>query len=468
LGGTYINTSYNFVTSGDPDHNITFEVDTTALRGHLDSYYYDFATYPSLATQSWVTSNFDNYTNWNLQTGGVHRESITTGFDLDFIGDTTYIQVQYNTTDDRLEFSYIGPTSFYSGWDLKVDASAVNTIGSGEELVFTSGTNITLGYTVGAGTNDITINADLSSYYTSAQVDAGFYSRTYIDANFYTQTYINANFDDYDHWKVHTGGVFRENIAAGDLVDFIGGTDISVVYSTTGNTLTFNYTGTPGTMSSWNWEIEGTPHSISNLGTAELIAGTNITISYSLGGGGEHQATINSTDQYQGTVTAVTGGVGINSTGGTTPDISLNVSELAVGGTLIAGDWLVADNGGVSNRQLISAIPLSIFNNDAGWTTNVGTVTSVAGGTGISSTGTAAITVALTVDELAEKTGALVGTDRLVGTSGTTNFAETINQIPLSIFINDAGWASGTGDMDSWNWEILGVPHSISNGGTLI
>ncbi len=64
-------------------------------------------------------------------------------------------------------------------------------------------------------------------------------------------------------------------------------------------------------------------------------------------------------------VTAVTGGTGITSSGGLTPDITLNVAELGVA-TMVTGDWIVFDNAGVSNKALISAIPLSIFNNDLG------------------------------------------------------------------------------------------------------
>jgi hypothetical protein len=146
-------------------------------------------------------------------------------------------------------------------------------------------------------------------------------------------------------------------------------------------------------------------------------------------------------------VTSVTGGVGIDSSGGSTPDITLDLSELSVT-TMVGTDWIAFDDAGVSSKALISGIPLSIFNNDSGWTSNAGTVTDVTGGTGVSSTGGATPDIALTVDELAEKAGALVGADRLVGTSGTTNFAETISNIPLSIFNNDAGWTAGGGVSD--------------------
>ena len=83
------------------------------------------------------------------------------------------------------------------------------------------------------------------------------------------------------------------------------------------------------------------------------------------------------------------------------------------------------------------------------YSTTVGTVTSVAGGVGVSSTGGATPSIALTVDELAEKSGALVGTDRLVGTTSTTNWAETISGIPLSIFNNNSNWNANSGSVTS-------------------
>lgn len=109
--------------------------------------------------------------------------------------------------------------------------------------------------------------------------------------------------------------------------------------------------------------------------------------------------------------------------------------------TPVTADYAVFEDvtDSLPKRVLFSATPLSIFNNDSGWTANAGTVTSVVGGVGVSSSGGADPSIALTVDELAEKTGAVVGTDRLVGTTGTTNWAETISGIPLSIFSDDLG-----------------------------
>ena len=86
-------------------------------------------------------------------------------------------------------------------------------------------------------------------------------------------------------------------------------------------------------------------------------------------------------------LTSVTGGTGIDvsaSTGAVT--FTLDVNELAVGGTLVGADHLIAANAAVSNRQLISSIPLGIFSNDQNWTSNTGDITGVniTAGTGLS------------------------------------------------------------------------------------
>jgi hypothetical protein len=120
------------------------------------------------------------------------------------------------------------------------------------------------------------------------------------------------------------------------------------------------------------------PRDIQNAAEVAILGGTSITtteVTWSIPNL-RWEMTINGPSTI---VTDVTGGYGITSTGGTTPDIAFDVSELSVGGTLIAGDHLVAENGSIGNRQLISSIPLSIFNNDDGWTDNVGTVTLVGG-----------------------------------------------------------------------------------------
>ena len=115
-----------------------------------------------------------------------------------------------------------------------------------------------------------------------------------------------------------------------------------------------------------------------------------------------------------GTVTSVTGGTGIDSTGGTTPSISLDCNELTAGGTLVATDKLVAVNGTASQTQLISSIPLSIFNNDSSWNNyshpnHSGQVTS-------SGDGATVLTVSAITAQTATTT--ITGTDELLINDG--------------------------------------------------
>ena len=77
--------------------------------------------------------------------------------------------------------------------------------------------------------------------------------------------------------------------------------------------------------------------------------------------------TVNNGTLTMTTSTGLDGGTqtfSANQAGNTTFGVSLDLNELPAGGTLIATDSIIALNGTVESKQLISAIPLSIFNND--------------------------------------------------------------------------------------------------------
>lgn len=282
-GSTYINTTYLFTAGAPPTHDVNIELDDTAYRSHLNSYYYDFATYPNLATQTWVTNNFDNYVSWDLQTGGVSRENITSGFSLDFIGDTTYIQVQYNTTDDRLEFSYVGPTDFYAGWDPLWDGSAVGTtrVGSEHNVDFISGTYTTVAYNFVSGTQTHEITYDVDTTALRGHLDSYYYDfATY--PSLATQTWVTNNFDDYSSWTMdaNTGGVQTLTVTSGTTVNFIPGTDIGFTWSPPN--LTINWTGSLG-YTGWALEVEGVSRgSVGNAQVVDFKSGTYTTVAYNL------------------------------------------------------------------------------------------------------------------------------------------------------------------------------------------
>ena len=143
--------------------------------------------------------------------------------------------------------------------------------------------------------------------------------------------------------------------------------------------------------------------------------------------------------------TGLSGGGTITTSG--TISLALDLGELTIGGTLVGTDYLIAENGGVDNKQLVSSIPLSIFNNNSGWTSNTGTVTSVAtslpltGGT-ITGAGTIGIKQASGVED-----GYLSATDwnkfnnksDTVGTVTSVGGTGTVSGLTLSGTVTGSG-----------------------------
>ena len=94
------------------------------------------------------------------------------------------------------------------------------------------------------------------------------------------------------------------------------------------------------------------------------------------------------------TVLGTTGEIDVNTVGSNatvsisstiTDAIDLNTAKQSVagltqvGGAIIASDSVLYYDGTVPRRKVFSSVPLSVFNNDSGFTTNTGTVTSVTG-----------------------------------------------------------------------------------------
>ena len=92
----------------------------------------------------------------------------------------------------------------------------------------------------------------------------------------------------YSSWSIAGDSGVTQTIIDGEEVDFAGGTGINTVVTTAGSNSILT---------------------INNTGVTSIIAGTNITVNQATG-----QVTINSADQYVGTVTSVGSGAGL--TGG--------------------------------------------------------------------------------------------------------------------------------------------------------
>ena len=131
------------------------------------------------------------------------------------------------------------------------------------------------------------------------------------------------------------------------------------------------------------------------------------------------------------TSVAVTVGTGLDVsgspiTGSGTIDIDLDLSEFTATSTMVASDEFIVLDNNAERKIEASDIGLSIFNNDAGFTTNTGTVTSVGATAPVQSTG--GTTPVISVDTAAVSsassklaTGAQIQTAIESSVSGTAN-----------------------------------------------
>ena len=162
--------------------------------------------------------------------------------------------------------------------------------------------------------------------------------------------------------------------------------------------------------------------------------------------------TVTSVGVAAGALIDVTGDTTITSSG--TATIAVDLTELAdMTQTFVAADEFVVLDGGASGtqkRKPASEIPISVFDNDSGFTSNTGDITGVTAGTGLSGGGTSGgVTLALDFSELTDMTGAASGTTEFILQDGTTESRKAASEINLSIFNNDSGFTTTSGTVTS-------------------
>jgi hypothetical protein len=140
---------------------------------------------------------------------------------------------------------------------------------------------------------------------------------------------------------------------------------------------------------------------IANTGVTSIVAGSNISISGATGA-----VTINSTDQFAGTVTSVatSSGTFVDITGGTITTSGTITSDLSATGTASASTYLRGDNtwasipGGYTSWTLAG-------DSGANQAITDGNTATIAGGTALSTVGSATDTLTINLDNTAVTPG---------------------------------------------------------------
>ena len=161
-----------------------------------------------------------------------------------------------------------------------------------------------------------------------------------------------------------------------DTLTFVGAGGMTITTDASSDTITFNPNDDNTNNFVTGGSISGATLSLTRSGLSTLsISGIPTNNNQLTNGAG--YITSASLPSVSNAVISVTTAAGLDGAssftlngGAATVALSLDLNELAVGGTLVATDSLVAVNGGINNKQLISSIPLSIFNNNAGFITS--------------------------------------------------------------------------------------------------
>lgn len=218
---------------------------------------------------------------------GVQLATVNYGERVTFVGDGTYISTNYSYAGTyagvhEIAISFTpGSLGTMSQWYLNADTDSPRQILNDAEIAILGGTYINTGEVVFDSVTDLrwemTIDIDTTA------LDGRYYTQTVADATFATQAWVSANYDNYSSWGI-VDGIYTRDVISGDAIEFANGGDIQIQYDGYAggvHTITFTYTGTPGSMDRWyfNTDHVDSPKSIQNDAEVYLIGGTGIDLS---------------------------------------------------------------------------------------------------------------------------------------------------------------------------------------------
>jgi len=190
--------------------------------------------------------------------------------------------------------------------------------------------------------------------------------------------------------------------------------------------------------------FSGNGASISALNALNISSGTVGTAR--LGSGTANSSTFLRGDNTWATPSNTTYSAGTGLTLSSTT-FSTKLDELTDMTADIVGsqDELILLDNGSDRRKQINEIKLGQFNNDQGWASGTGDITSVGAALGLSGGGTSgAVSLALDLNELVDSNKIAAG-DKVAFVDVNASYQSAIcevSDIPLSVFDNDSGWTS--------------------------